>query len=289
MNALKAKGNLKNLKTVKHSKLKAQIERMADSRDAFFKKTRKAYLLDGAKTERTSHDLDAAMRKNENIDATDAPWIRVHESLFASATETGSTTYRPLIKHLYEKEGKKDFVIFSGRHGDVLNIVDQDKKCPKYIFDDRQLDKESELQSWKDSMKIKANIKVVDTAKLDGKDSTQNHREKLKAYTEKELRKGKVVIYAWCYSIYAQHPEIERSDLDEEGIIPIDDPTIRKLVKEASNEKVCDIVKHRFDFADPAAWETSSESSEPPSVSVSPAPSLSGSEPSSPSGGAESR
>merc|ERR1711964_41084 len=172
---------------------------------------------------------------------TDVPWIRIHDRLYASVTKTGDMSYQPLIRNLYKNAGLRKFVILSGRHGGPLNIVNAG------IFERRQLDTVATENNKK--LFPLAEIELVDTARMGGVDSTVDHIKKLKQFVSEKLGEGYVVILAWCYSLYAFHPEI-----DEIVKTIKTEAELLKRQAAATEEPVCDIVKTYFaDFAFAAA------------------------------------
>jgi len=129
----------------------------------------------------------------------------------------------------------------------------------------------------------------VDTARLDGKDSTHDQVNLLRAHTIKKLQEGWTVIYAWCYSIYALFPEMPYPELTKgvqlprETEIQVDSDTkiqLWKIYQAHKDMKVKDIVKDQYAFADPANLEKQlpalpeESSGTPESGSLSPTPSL---------------
>jgi hypothetical protein len=116
-------------------------------------------------------------------------------NLYLSVTITGNESWLPLLARLHQW-GHKEFNVFSGRHGDVPNIVDSEGTTQS-VFDEEHIKEDEDvkkktLEEFKD-----VTIEIVDT-RAGEKDQKQwlieNATQRFQANTP--------VIFAWCYSLF---------------------------------------------------------------------------------------
>ncbi|WP_086931958.1 hypothetical protein [Agarilytica rhodophyticola] len=150
---------------------------------------------------------DQCISKREFGKTLSCPWVKVG-NLYLSVTYTGEESWTPLVEHLQKQKDSK-FTILGGRHGQHEGArVDPKtgKIIPKGCFD-------PELHT-QDCSKAKVlvnkhnyfdndNPRVIDVGKPPY-DKTHKIKEKILS----ELRLGRIVVLAWCYSIFAME-EIE--------------------------------------------------------------------------------
>ncbi len=121
---------------------------------------------------------------------TTCPWVQVGR-LYLSVTQTANSSWPTLARHLNHPGG---YVVFSGRHGTqagqaVDSSTGQFNK--KYV-----IEKQFYLDDLKAAKEFGSKVEVVDVATL-------NTTEKLKSATLGKISQGKVVIYAWCHSMFS--------------------------------------------------------------------------------------
>ena len=121
---------------------------------------------------------------------TTCPWVKVGK-LYLSVTQTGKTSWPTLVKHLNHPDG---YAVFSGRHGTqagqaVDSITGQFNE--KYV-----LEKQFYLDDLKMARTFGSKVDVIDAGAL-------GTTERLKSATLGKISEGKVVIYAWCHSMFS--------------------------------------------------------------------------------------
>jgi hypothetical protein len=157
-------------------------------------------------------NIDAEMfREKEPV----APWVRIGD-LYTSVSFTGNESWRDVVEELHNK-GQKDFVIMTGRHGDQLGqqtnregkFVPRPPKPRNGPWRDSQIDPAGDEETAK-GLRIKypeVNIQVMDVG-----NGSCNSTDLLKTAIWNHLSQDRVVMLAWCYSLYAMKPGWYRSD-----------------------------------------------------------------------------
>ncbi|NOH78861.1 hypothetical protein F0231_03790 [Vibrio sp. RE86] len=121
---------------------------------------------------------------------TTCPWVKVGD-LYLSVTQTGNSSWPTLVKHLNHGGG---YVVFSGRHGTQAGqAVDAStgQFNQKYV-----MERQFYLDDVKAAKQFGSKVEVLDVANF-------NTTEKLKTATIGKTGQGKVVIYAWCHSMFS--------------------------------------------------------------------------------------
>jgi hypothetical protein len=127
------------------------------------------------------------------------PWIKVG-NLYLSAFETGDTSWMPVVKQLAQNIGapKSLFTILTGRHGDALHFTDASNQFVK-VADIEHLNQDLQrVAELKEVLPKNVDMMVVDVT-----DPDFNSPIRLRNWIAQHLQGGRVVVLAWCYSIYA--------------------------------------------------------------------------------------
>ncbi len=130
-----------------------------------------------------------------NVSSEDCPWVKIG-NLYVSVTITGESSWLPLISLLHE-EGKRKFTVFSGRHGDIPNIVDQSNDKTILVFDEGHMDEDNAVKTNALKEFPDISIEIVDSGA-----QQIDHAAWLAKETKTHLDADSVVIYAWCYSLF---------------------------------------------------------------------------------------
>lgn len=127
------------------------------------------------------------------------PWIRIG-NLYLSAFETGDTSWMPIVKVLAKESGspKKLFTILTGRHGDAVHLMDPTRQFVG-VAEAEHLNQDLQRVA-----ELKKDLpKNVDMLVVDVTDPDFNSPLRLRNWVAQNLQAGRVVVLAWCYSIYA--------------------------------------------------------------------------------------
>jgi hypothetical protein len=124
------------------------------------------------------------------------PWVEIG-CIFASITFTGESSWVSLLQLLRER-GRKQFVIYTGRHGDIVNKVDKDRKSFGILDHEHYVQDSDYLECGILREKLPdVGIQLVDVSKWE-----TDHTAKLKADTSQHFDRGVGIIYAWCHSLF---------------------------------------------------------------------------------------
>lgn len=156
-------------------------------------KLRSSALLVKSSTAIAKNFIDAS-RAPGGIAPEDCPWVQIG-SVYVSITITGQESWRPLIRLLRER-GRKHFVVYTGRHGSIVNRIDMKKKSYG-VLDHRHYDEDETLKAEAIDEMPDIGIQLVDTSQW-----AFNHTATLKQHTKTQFSRGVAVIYAWCHSLF---------------------------------------------------------------------------------------
>jgi len=148
-------------------------------------------------SESNAQYLALQVMKRNTVESQFCPWVKI-KGLYTSLTITGPTSWVPLFKKIGENKPKK-VILYTGRHGDVCNYLDQNGYPAELI--DLELYKEDKkrLHDYKSELKH-AGIEHVELVDVD---KWKQHQSKhLKHDIEKQLSHNHVCVIGWCYSIY---------------------------------------------------------------------------------------
>ncbi|WP_284944983.1 hypothetical protein [Acidisoma cladoniae] len=124
----------------------------------------------------------------------DCPWVKIGK-LYVSATIVGDNSWLPLISRL-SKEGVKQYTVFTGRHGNIPNIVDSVGNATG-IFDPSHTKEDAAGQQ-----RAMAEFPGVQIALVDTSTNARFQTQWLKRETRNQILKGHSVIYTWCYGLF---------------------------------------------------------------------------------------
>jgi len=136
------------------------------------------------------------------------PWVKVG-NLYLSVTPTGNTSWPPIVEDMKGIVTPK-FTILTGRHGDQFGQK-VDLKTGVFSGEVAELKHFSE-----DKVEAKKlSDKGVDIEVIDVGNPAKNYNTvvKLKELTEIKLN-DRIVIYAWCFSIYSMKEYPKNGPLD---------------------------------------------------------------------------
>jgi hypothetical protein len=129
----------------------------------------------------------------------DCPWVEIG-NLYLSVTIVGENSWLPLISLLSRRAESlrahsKNYVVFTGRHGDIPNVVDQAGKT-QGVFDKNHFTEDEKVKRIAESQ-FGVNITLVDAGQ-----QQLLQTEWLKKATRDAIFARKRVIYAWCYGLF---------------------------------------------------------------------------------------
>jgi hypothetical protein len=124
----------------------------------------------------------------------DCPWVKIGK-LYVSVTIVGENSWLPLISRL-SKDGVKRYTIFTGRHGNIPNIVDSLGRATG-IFDASHTEEDAVVRQKAMTEFPGHQIELVDTST-----NARFQTQWLKRETTNHILNGQTVIYAWCYGLF---------------------------------------------------------------------------------------
>jgi len=131
----------------------------------------------------------------------ECPWVQIG-NLYVSITFTGNESWESIAADLYKK-GQRKFAVLSGRHGDQMGqLVDSNHKfVPRgSSAADTAIDPAGD-QKIADS--LGRSLKDIEIKVEDVGSGKHNTVGALQSAIKVFLGEGRVVILAWCYSLYA--------------------------------------------------------------------------------------
>lgn len=133
----------------------------------------------------------------------DCPWV-ILKNLYAAVNFTGDGSWQYIAKDLFNK-GQKNFVVLSGRHGDQLGqqVDTKTGKFKKREDGDTAIDPEDDKKVAGALMK---GLKGINIVVVDVGSGSHDSVDLLTKEIAKHLAANKIVILAWCYSLYAMEP-----------------------------------------------------------------------------------
>ncbi|MBS3954850.1 MAG: hypothetical protein KGZ88_18000 [Methylomicrobium sp.] len=132
----------------------------------------------------------------------DCPWV-ILGNVYTSVNFTGDGSWQEIVRDLYNK-GQRTFTVLAGRHGDQLG-QQIDLSTGKFIPRDS---KDTAINP-KDDMKVANSLNTnprlagINVIVTDVGSGTHDNVDKLKAEIDKQLLSNRIVILAWCYSLFA--------------------------------------------------------------------------------------
>jgi hypothetical protein len=132
------------------------------------------------------------------VESHQCPWVDVKDQkLFVSVSITGEDSWGALVANL-AGAGKTKFAIFTGRHGNIPNQVDNKGNKAVDIMDHNHFTEDEGKKAG-----VLAGTAATDIELIDCSAHAKGHTDWLKKETNKQIKAGAVVIYAWCYSIFS--------------------------------------------------------------------------------------
>lgn len=190
-------------------------------------------------TKRLLSDRDAARPNliskallDGGVNDEDCPWVEVG-NLYLSVTIIGERSWLPLISRLYKtpqslRYDHKKYAVFTGRHGDVPNVVDNAGKTLG-VFDRGHFEEDEKIKA-----KALLEFPGVSIDLIDAGQSERLQAEWLKRETSRQVFARKTVIYAWCYGLFTlcEAPSSAPQMVRESNQIALIGKTIGELVKD---------------------------------------------------------
>lgn len=144
--------------------------------------------------------ISTNLLSQDAINDEDCPWVEIG-NLYVSVTIIGENSWLPLIARLHGRPeslryDRKQYVVFTGRHGDIPNLVDH-AGVTMGVFDRGHFTEDEAVKARALRAFPDVTIELVDAAAGAG-----NQSEWLKRETSRHIFKRKTVIYAWCYGIF---------------------------------------------------------------------------------------
>ena len=135
----------------------------------------------------------------------DCPWV-ILRNVYASVTFTGNKSWQDIVKDLFKK-GQKTFAVLTGRHGDQLgqqvdatgNFLNRNSTKEG----DQAIDPNGDDNT---ANSLRRNQNGLDIIVVDVGNGNHNTAELLKDEIKAQLSGHRIVIIAWCYSLYAMKP-----------------------------------------------------------------------------------
>lgn len=164
------------------------------------------------------------------------PWVKIG-NVYLSLFETGDESWPPIVKEITggDKTSSAQFIVMSGRHGAPVQ-----NQAPDFQFvgvkDEGHIGEDQNRIA-----KVKKEYKNLGIDVLDVTKQEYNSPLNIKTEIKKQLNGGKIVILAWCFSIFAL--KTAKGDMTQQG-------SPANLAYYANYQKrICDIVKEDW-----ASW-----------------------------------
>ena len=125
------------------------------------------------------------------------PWV-AQGDLYLSLFETGENSWKPIVTQLANGKSKRLFTVMTGRHGSNIQLTKPDGQFTGVKDDEHRvqdLRKKAEIMS---SLPQGSDILILDVS-----DQDFNTQRRLRGEIRQHIQAGRVVILAWCFSIYA--------------------------------------------------------------------------------------
>lgn len=158
------------------------------------------------------------------------PWVKIG-NVYLSLFETGDESWPPIVKEITggDKTSSAQFIVMSGRHGAPVQ-----NQAPDFQFvgvkDEGHIGEDQNRIA-----KVKKEYKNLGIDVLDVTKQEYNSPLNIKTEIKKQLNGGKIVILAWCFSIFAL--KTAKGDMTQQG-------SPANLAYYANYQKrICDIVK----------------------------------------------
>lgn len=137
--------------------------------------------------------INMDLQAQAEVPGEDCPWVEIG-NLYVSLTMIGETSWLPLISRLHATH--KQYKVFTGRHGDIPNKVDQ-KGTTIGVFSQEHVQEDKDVKN-----KALAEFKDIKIELADAGTIKSGHTNWLKSATISNILEGNKVIYAWCYGLF---------------------------------------------------------------------------------------
>lgn len=131
----------------------------------------------------------------------DCPWVEIG-NLYVSVTIVGERSWLPLVSLLYKtpdslRYDHKKYVVFTGRHGDVPNVVDETGKTLG-VFDKGHFQEDEKIRATALIEFPGITVELVDAGQ-----GEKLQAEWLRKEISRQIFARKTVICAWCYGLFS--------------------------------------------------------------------------------------
>lgn len=138
----------------------------------------------------------------------DCPWV-ICGNLYAAVNFTGDGSWQEIVIDLFKK-GQAGFTVLAGRHGDQLG-QQVDTKTGKFLKRDAKNPGDSAInpaddQKVAERLNADQRLKGINVIVKDVGNGAHDTVELLTAEIRSQLSANRIVILAWCYSLYAMKP-----------------------------------------------------------------------------------
>jgi hypothetical protein len=133
----------------------------------------------------------------------DCPWVIVGD-LYAAVNFTGDGSWQEIVADLYKK-GQRNFEVLAGRHGDQLG-TQVDTKTGKFLKRDKGDGAINPADDQKVADHLASSLKGLNIVVQDVGNGAHDTVELLTQEIKTQLGANRIVVLAWCYSLYAMKP-----------------------------------------------------------------------------------
>lgn len=135
----------------------------------------------------------------------DCPWV-ICDNVYAAVNFTGDGSWQEIVIDLYKK-GQRDFAVLAGRHGDQLG-QQVDTRTGKFIARDPSSPGDAAInpaddQNRANALQADARMPGISVVVRDVGNGAHDSVALLTQEIRSHLSAGRIVVLAWCYSLYA--------------------------------------------------------------------------------------
>lgn len=133
----------------------------------------------------------------------DCPWVIVG-NVYAAVNFTGDGSWQEIVVDLF-KSGQRNFSVLCGRHGDQMG-TQVDSKTGKFLKRDAHDGAINPADDLKVAKRLETSCKGSNISVIDVGNGTHDSVELLTGEIRSQLAGNRIVVLAWCYSLYAMKP-----------------------------------------------------------------------------------
>jgi hypothetical protein len=133
----------------------------------------------------------------------DCPWV-ITGNLFSAVNFTGDGSWQEIVVDLFKK-GQVNFAVLAGRHGDQLG-QEIDTKTGKFAKRSASDGAINPADDQKVATRLQTSLKGLNIVVRDVGSGAHDTVDLLKQEIQTQLSANRIVILAWCYSLYAMKP-----------------------------------------------------------------------------------